>query len=312
MSNISKVKISIRRKQGKGLPGDDVTLHNLKIGSALKGSGGGILRGLNFEEEKKYLPEIINISPTDNEWRKMTQDYWNNISVVIPADGTTIDKLQGKVLDFTVSFKNKQEKDNFEEALKFETKAQIISEHGEVIEGIANYVLFRYALVYSKVANSVEDIDKSAKILFYLYSKQTQTKLEHKSFKKRNEALAEFIKVLPNEGKINAILMLFEQDLASYETLEDKHLALEALVKTKPATFLSYIKDENLSIKAAIKKAVEAGIINNPPNTTTFYYGGNNEHTLGTTLENAVLYLKSEEQKNKQIWEAIKSQLKNG
>ncbi len=49
MSNfkhLSKVELSIRRKDSIGLPGDDPTLHNLKIGSALKAKSNTPLRGL--------------------------------------------------------------------------------------------------------------------------------------------------------------------------------------------------------------------------------------------------------------------------
>lgn len=303
----SVVELSIRRKQIIGLPGDDTTLHRLKIGSSLKGTGP--LRGLNYDEERKYLPEIVGMSPTDNEWRKTLINYWSNIAVDVPADGVGTGKLQGKPLIFTVAFGTATEKENFERVLSLEEKAEL-SQKGEVIEGIADYVLFRYCLLYNKVANKFEDIGKSPKILFYLYSKATETRVEHNAFKLRVKANTLFTQVLMDEDVVDAVLLMFRQDLKEFETLQDKHLALEGLLKTKAADFIKFMEDSNLKVKATIKRAVEARIIHNPPNTDSYYYGENNEVTLGTTLIDAVIFWKSDEKHNKEIVEAINARLK--
>lgn len=303
----SKVELSIRRKEIKGLPGDDPTLHRLKIGSSLKGTGP--LRGLEYDEEHKYLPEIIGVSPTDNEWRKIVISYWNNISVDVPADGIGIGRLQGRPLIFTVAFETATEKENFERVLNLEEKAEL-SKKGEVVEGIPDYILWRYCLVYSKVANRQEDVGKSPKILFYLYSKETETRVEHKAFKLRVKASQLFTKILMEEHLINAVLLMFKQDLKEFETLQDKHLALEGLLKTKAADFIKFMEDVNLEVKAVIKQAVEAQIINNPSNTDSYYYGENNEVTLGTTLVDAVIFWKSTDKHNQEVVDAIKARLK--
>lgn len=303
----SIVELSIRRKDEKGLPGDDVTLHNRKVGSSLNGNGP--LRGLEYEEEVKYLPEIIGVSPNDNEWRKMVSDYWNNISVPIPADGVTANKLQGKVLRFVVGFKSEADKDAFEKVLSLEEKGEA-SKKGEVLEGLHDYILFRYCLVYGKVANRYEDVGKSPKILFYLYSTENETKVEHAKFKLRMKANELFTKMLMDFTLIDSILLMLDQDLSAYETPQDKHLALEALVKTRTLDFIKYAEDENLQIKSSIRKAVDKGIIKNPANTESFYYGENSEILLGHSLMDAVLYWKADKEANVKVISAIKARLK--
>jgi len=303
----SVVELSIRRKSIKGLPGDDPTLHNLKVGSSLKGNGP--LRGLAYDEEAEYLPDIIGISPRDNEWRRAVIAYWNNISVGIPADGVSIGKLQGKPLKFTIGFKTKADKENFEKVLSLTEKAEL-GKKGLILDGVEDFILWRYCLVYSKVANRYEDINKSAKILFYLYSKETETRVEHQAFKLRVKANELFTQILMKPDMINAVLLMFGQDLTAYDTMQDKHLGLEALLKTRPADFINYMEDGNLAIKATIKQAVDAHIIHNPANTDSYYYGENNEVTLGTTLTDAVLYWKSDTKKNQEIITAVKARLK--
>lgn len=304
----STVELSIRRKGKQGLPGDDPSLHNQKVGASLKGSGPN--RGLTFEEEKRYLPEVINVSPLDVGWRQATNDYWSNIAVPIPPDGVSTTKLEGKVLKFTIEFKNKSDRDTFDKVLNFEEKANA-SKKGIVIDGINDYILWRYCLVYSKVANSFEDINKSPKILFYLYSKENETLVEHKAFKARVEAQTLFTSILMKEDVIDAVLLMFDQDLSVFDNLQDKHLALEALIKTQATSFVKYAKDINLDVKALIKKAVDRGILRNPANTQSYYFGENSEILLGTSLMEAVLYWKSDNEKNVQIVTAIKARLKN-
>lgn len=306
--HLSKVSLSVRRKEIKGLPGDDVTLHNLKIGSSL--SGKGPLRGLSFLEEVKYLPEIINISPTDNEWRSATKDYWSNISSVVPADGIGTSELHGLPLIFTISFPDAITKEAFEHAESFERKAEI-AEKGTVVEGVEDYVLWRYCLVYSKVANKFTDVGKSPKILFYLYSKETETLVAHSLFKTKRKAQDLFASMLDKEPMVDAVLLMFAQDISAFTTLADKHLALDALVQSKPKEFIMYVEDGNLAIKSFLKKAVEKRIIHKPANTDSYYYGENREICLGNCLDDAVLYCKSTEPQNVEIINIIKAKIKN-
>lgn len=308
-THISKFNISIRRAPYFMLRGDDAALHNIKIGSSIKGKS--VLRGLDYEEEKLYLPDIIGVSPQSVDWTRAVQNYWNDISVPVPADGETSSKLQGRIIEFTIEFKEKSKKEEFEKLLNFEKKAEVIAKHGKVIDGIDDYVLFRYCLVYGRVANSYEDVGKSPKIRFYLYSPRTETMLEHKRFNARTKARKAFIDMLEDEKMINAMLLIFNQDLTLYPTLEDKHLALEVFIEEQPENFLRECTDTNLTLKAFIKRAVEKQVLYNPPNTQSYYYGENKEICLGNTLEDTILYLKSTDDTRKEIVSAIKARVKN-
>lgn len=313
----SEVKLSVRVVGKPGLPGDDITLYNIKIGSSLKADGP--LRGLNFDEEAKYLPQIISVSPKDVNWRSATNAYWNNISVAVPADGSTTDELQGKPLSFVVEFNTKDQKDLFDNIFDFKRKAEFIeqleadSKVPLVISGIASYILFRYALVYGRVANKIEDIRKSPKIDFYLYSKQFEVKSAYSLLKERSKAMELFVSILsPDKEKVvDALLLMFGEDLTSFKDLESKHLVLESKTSTKPKEFIKYANDTNLPLKGLIYKAVNMQIIHRPSNTDSYYYGDNNEQLLGNTLTDAVLFLKSENEKNKQILAIIKAKVKN-
>lgn len=306
-----KTVLAIRRKPGLvGLPGDDPTNYNLKVGSALKGDGP--LRGLDREEEKKYLPIVTNTFPEDYQhWLESTKNYWSNISVPVPADEETPnnDNLKGKILKFTVVFRSKQIAEEYKVA-SLEKKASIVKKSGEVTEGISNYILFRYCLVYGRVANSFEDIGKSYKIRFYLYSKDQELKREHSIFKQRTNATRAFLEIMEDEKMINSVLRMFGVNPETFDSLGEKHLRLDKFKNEKPSKFLDFIKDKDLSIKASIKRAVELGVIYNPTNTESYYYGADNDVLIGASLLDAVLYLKSDDEKKKQVRDSIIAQIK--
>ena len=315
----SEVKLSIRAVGKPGLPGDDITLYNNKIGSSLKGDGP--LRGLNFDDEAKYLPQIVSVSPKDVSWRSATNAYWNNISVPIPADGTSVGdtELEGKVLIFVVEFTKKEDKEIFDNTFDFEKKASILEELESkslvpmVISGVSSYILFRYSLVYGRVSNTVKDIRKSPKIDFYLYSKQVETKNAYASLMQRAKAVDIFVSLLsPDKEKmVDALLLMFNENLAAFKDLESKHLILESKANQKPSEFIKFATDSNLAFKGLITKAVTMKIIHNPSNTDSYYYGDNNEQLLGHSLNDAVLFFKSEADKNKQIFSTVKARIKN-
>jgi hypothetical protein len=270
------------------------------------------LRGLNRQEEVKYLPSLINIFPEDTQhWLQATRDYWSNISVFIPSDEETTDnKLRGKVLQFTVAFKSAKIADDYKSAT-LEQKVSIIQKSGgEIVEGISDYVLFRYCLVYGRVANSFEQIYNSPRIRFYLYSRDQEMKIEHNIFQERIKATKVFLDILTDEKTVDAVLRMFGKKPESFETLGEKHLEVDKIKTNTPRLFIDYVNDKDLRLKASIKRAVELGIIYNPTNTDSYYYGADNDILIGSSLLDAVLYFKSEDEKKKQIRDSIVQQLK--
>jgi hypothetical protein len=310
----STLTVSVRRKAGLGLPGDDSSLYNIKIGSSLRGKGP--LRGLDPEEEKLYLPDILGVDPSDVHWRKNVSDYWHSISEPVPADQKDVadDAVQGRMMTFTVKFASKADKEAFESTPSLEEKGRLSSyENGaEIVDGIEDYVLFRYCLVYGRVANQMADVKKSAKIRFYLFSKENENKLKHATMKLRGQAMTIFYSYLDpeKEKSVEALLRMFGHNVTSLKELNEKHLKLEEYAQKEPKRFIDYHTDANLGIKANIKKAVEMGIIRSPSLSDAYYYGDNDAVCLGTSLEDAVLYFKSTEQKNKDIVATIVAKMK--
>lgn len=313
-------ELSIRRKdESSGLPGDDPQLHNWKIGSSLRGNAP--LSGLTLKEEEKYLPDILGISNKDVSFRLEKRAYWNNISEPVPHDDEgEINKFPGKYLAIDLIFTSKAFYEQFIAAEDFDAKADVLREAENAGKldvapnSTADYVLFRYCLVYSRVANNKKDMHKSAKIWFYLYSRETDNKRKYNEFTLKKKADKIFESIMDEEDKLDGILRLFGKnpdDTFLFENVKDKQLALDELISTSPEKFISYAKDSHLKEKALIKQASALSILHNPANTDSYYFGDDKSILLGTSLSDAVLFLKNSDEKNKQILESIESQIRS-
>src|SRR6266403_4273174 len=136
---------------------------NWKVGASIKNND--VCRGLSFDEEETYLPMLIGVQPKNDNWQKVTTDYWNNISKLIPKDGIE--------LEVGFNYKDKESKDGqpatkeVDNAFKGESaKEEDKWQFGFPIN-VVDYVLWRYCLVYSHVANKKEVTSKSHNIRFY-------------------------------------------------------------------------------------------------------------------------------------------------
>lgn len=288
-----KETIYLRRKKVTSeTRGDDPDTHIRKLGSIFKGQKP--LSGLSVEEEKKYLAGILGISPTSQEWDKAVRSYWANVSCEVPPG-------DGLKLQVGMAYNSEEDADNEENGTPL------------VLE---DYILYRFALVHSRVANKAEDAYKSPKIEFYLYSEEKALNDSHSLLKKKQEAYAEYLKIATDESVISAILRLTKDSSdpdgkryfqPSFMSRKQKDIAIEKVVVENPTHFLTLVKDKSLSTKAFIEECISEGKLTRLPNTDTIMYGDNT--TLGYNLGEAVAFLN--DKKNIQILNTLTAQLKH-
>jgi hypothetical protein len=242
-------KVCVRQKKVKLLPGDDAQ-YIAKIGGSLK--NGVTNRGLDPEEERMYLPTLIGSDPNKADWSTATENYWKNISVDVP------DNEEG--LELEVGFKYKTEED-------------AATAKGGIPINIPNYVLWRYCLVYSKVANSIEDVDKSPNIRFYLFDKAKEQKQKINLTAAKQKAYAKYLEIVGDIETITTILLVMEVGKGVIMSKEDKLIALDSLVSSRPIDFLKVANDKNLQTKALIEKCLTRKFLTIIPNTDTYQRG---------------------------------------
>lgn len=275
--------ICVRRKKIDRLPGDDA-VYTAKIGSSLR--HGVQNRGLDAEEERKYLPTLIGSDPLKSDWAVATENYWKNISVNVP------DTEMGLQLEVGFMFPTQEDADQYKNGVPI---------------NIPDYVLHRYCLVYRKVANSIEDVDKSPQIVFYLHDINKDLKQKVDVTKQKQKAYAEYLKIVDDEDTVNLVLLVLEVNkLGIKMEKDDKMIALQSIIEDRPFDFLKVVLDEDLKIKAFIKRCLSKKLLTNIPNTSIYSKG---DDVIANSLEQLIALFKSPE--GEPIVTHLKANLKN-
>lgn len=299
-------KIYIRRKPRlAAIPGVDPNDSKLKIGSSFKGSS--INRGLSFEEEKRFLPSIIGIDDKSPNWESSTRDYWANISKEVPAGDTG--------LELEVGLRYENEDDYLADANAsinsiFKTK---VSLKGTPIN-LSDYILYRYCLVYNKVANELSEAYNSPNIEFYLFNKDKEIQDKKILQTQKQSAFKLLMSNMGDREWVDCMLRLFiAADKTTNVYLKDlpnigedeKDILLEEYMQKQPDRFVALGNDKNLTIKSFIELAITVGTLARIPNTATITMDGT---IIGNTTEEAVIFLNNP--KNANTFATLKAQLK--
>lgn len=282
-------KITIFRKiwNTKRGDGDDPSFYRMKIGGSLNG-----VNCLTEEEKIKLLPPIIHTSPNDPiNWNRAVNTYFSNIHKEVPITGLS--------LEIGMIYNN-------EEDAKKEVNGTPINP--------ADYILYRYCLGYSRVANTPEDVYKSPNIMFYITDPITESKKAANRVMRENYAKTLYFELLKDAVQIDNVVAMYDHNPDILNT-DDKIVLLAGLSNPREPQldpnnveiekFISYVTDKKLQSKAFVKRCLSYAILRKIENTEMYYFG---DTKIGNGLEEAVEFVLNT--KNDSVYEAMKAKLK--
>lgn len=279
-----------------------------KIGASFKGQE--VAKGLTPAEEARFLPQIIGVQFNEINWHKASKDYWLNISKVIP-DG-------GLKLEIGLVYNSQEDYDyDKKQTLKqnYDGVSVLINPKGNPIN-LSDYILWRYCLIYSKVANNLTLIGASKNISFYIYSKESEINAKKAQFKSKMEASKLLFSEISNRDWANWLLRVLvtnDTDLNKKYTIgqiplftsDEVDIALNEYCDKNPLTFIMYGTDKKLEIKAFIEECIVLGRLSRIANTQTIVF---ENQTIGNSLDQTVAFLS--DAKNANILNTLKAQIK--
>lgn len=291
MSYTKEETVYIRRKASNSAFGNDIE-KKFNIGGSVKGQD--VLRGLTADEEKIYLPAIIGSQPNDMSWEKAKKEYWASISAAVPEG-------DGRKLDVSMIYDNESLANQDPNNLKGYPR------------NVNDYILWRYCLVYSRVAANIEKADASPKIKFYLFNERQDRAIRKNNIDLKVKATQAFLEVRNDVEKVKNLLLVYSKDDATIKPLseipvDDYDIILDRLVLENPTKFLANVGDNQLAYKAFIQRCITRGLLRRIPNTDTIMTDDN--ITLGNTTDETIAYLGSEKGNGKK--EELKAKLRQG
>jgi hypothetical protein len=272
-----KIQDSVLPEEGTTTP--SAHTYTQKIGSAFAGKNDGRQLGrtlLTFEEEKRLMPSIIGVSPDNQEWDKMLNLYWINLSVAVPVSGLTL-----------------------------ETGIRELSPTEWEPINLKDWLLYKYCLKYGAVANRIEDLYSSPRIRFYMMDSNEIHKVSMANKQLRDKATLKRMELESKHDYVRAILELsgniVEKDWAQNE------LAFAELATNSAKEFLALAEDKTLLDKHFVERAIRAGFLTRPLNSTLVMYDG---AVIGNNLQEASAWLKMPA--NSQANVVIRAKLEEG
>lgn len=305
---IKSRKVNLIVKDGIGMPGSEEFNTITRRLSAVWANNGKTLNPLTPDECAKFLPSIINVEPSDLNFRKEVEKYFTEISVPIALNETKELEV-GMIYDDDETYA--KEKVTYDDKLGTMT--------GELLGTPINktdYVLYRFALQHPKVANKKEFMYSSDKIWFYIEDVAKEKEEKEKLLFAQNKAReVYFTKVVNDSNLLNGIINSF-LDLVSVDKLvEDltpgeKLAKVEEIITKYPNKFVKLSGDDNLAYRSLIHLALFKGVLTKIPNTETITYTTDKGiETLGANVDFAINFLKNE--RNVIIKQQIELRLKN-
>lgn len=250
------------------LPKDVSSTKENRISAQFETGTADTLRGLTFEEEKKYLPNILGVTSDSQYWREQTREYWSNMSILVPSEGL--------ILNIDV----------YPEG----------HERAGQPENLAQYINYRFILKHGQVARN-KNLLEWPKHKFYILDESVVKEEQTQAFELRNKANKAFmfLQTEKGQGKLEWVALCLKDKSeripkAQSELLMFVEQKKDAIVDGAPVglkKFLSVVNDDNLEQKALLYKLDSEGIIEK--NGNSYFFGG---EVMGVEVE-AIAWLKN-------------------
>lgn len=258
------------------------------------------------------MPVLIGVDDKDMSWRKIVSKYFHEINIIIPL-------IQGKPLDISMTYdinssshtekiKTLDKKVKTSEELSDYVNANIeeVDKHyyGTPINYI-DYVAYVFAYYHSHVANNLEDANKSAKIAFYMVTKEALEQRKQKAYSTA-KTVRKYLSLIDEKPALfdNMCTVL---NIKGIDKL-DKLANLEVLSKTNPSVFIAAVTDKHLKDKAMINSYVQNGLLYKIPNSGVIVDGNDRSVIIGGNMSEAISFFANV--KNKDYIDTIASQYK--
>lgn len=250
------------------LPKEIASTKENRISAQFETGTADTLRGLTFDEEKKYLPNIVGTTPDNQQWREVTREYWSNMSILVPSEGLILNV-----------------------GLYPEGHEKV----GEP-ENIQQYIMYRFILKHGSVSKN-KNLVEWPKHKFYISDESVIKEEQTQAFELRNKANKAFMFLQSEKGlaKLEWVALCLREkgeripktvnDILMF--VEDKKNEVRDKAPVGLTKFLKVVNDESLEQRAMLYKLDSEGIIEK--NGNTYFFGGD---VMGNEVE-SVAWLKN-------------------
>lgn len=297
------------------------------IGSSINSSR---VLSSNKGEVEAYFPELIGLSPSNQDFTTRVKAYLNNISFNVSEQGSVLDVsfyynkksdyLKVKAEEDKINARRDAVARNNVAAIKEAVKAWVseINElesskykYGHPIN-IENYLMYRHCILYRDVAKDMSLINSDSSLRFYIRDENKEAERAKRLLDARKKAMRNFLALEASDKKTDAVYLQMIVNTggnvgeAIMRSKDEKTSALMSYLNDNPDKFNDLYEDKNVEMKAFIEALIARGELIRPEfnqqiSTTDGTF-------IGSNINEAVAYFNNP--KNESVLEVMKNKFK--
>jgi hypothetical protein len=221
------MEVQIRRRERESyLPNEVMNEAIVCIGSHFVNRS--VLRGLDPDQEKKYLPAIVGVPADHPDFPRKTQDYWADMSIKVPSGGVVLDVTEDS--------------------------------NGEPYN-LEDWLRYKWAMRHVKVADSHKGLMEDPRKEFYVFNPEKESLERNKRIELLKMADVTFAKISTDKQKMRRLMTLMSN--ANVNAMTDVQIEnmLYDLKNEDPEKFFRVATDKNLDMKAEILEMIRMNIL---------------------------------------------------
>lgn len=202
--------------------------------------------GLNFNEQKLLLPNIVDFEPEDREFRKAVTKYYKDIRTTVPAgDGLELEIGLELGNDKPLGWKDPE------------------TGFVNIPIKISDYLKYRHAKAHPLCASSYNESLGNQNIMFFVYDPDVEEKVVAEDTAQRDEAMLTYLQIKDKPEKVDGMLLLMGVDIRDYAGPNApvlKSSRLRVLAETRAVDFNQFYKIDNFEMRSRIEGFIKVGL----------------------------------------------------
>lgn len=228
----------------------------------------------NPELEKNLFKQLLNIEPSDKDYKDKIAQYWKSLRVKIPRGGRKLN----------ISF--------------YEDNGVTYFDNPQ------DYSMYVFAINHPSVSPDEESCLKSSPIdkMYFIDDERMRKQKQLEAIEADSQAGIAFNKIVENENTVKHVLRLFNVNPDTLEDFDSCKTELYKFRQTKPKDFVEAVNNPNLKTISLIRALLDYGIIRKEGNAY-FYL----DVHMGNSQDSVIGWLNNQQNNTELI--AMKSKL---
>lgn len=304
-----KIMSYYRKRNAKVLMDDAISKQN--IGSSV--SAKRAMMSTSGELEK-YLPAILGIPATSEQFTSRAERWYDNISREVRSEGiklnttfifnTKEDYLDFKAKEDAITERFEKDRANPYVGLRKADEIRNLAIHNlEAMlylvgrpENVEDYLLWRHCLLYNHVAKEIDLIKSSEQVRFYINDPHREARKKEQLFRLKEKAGSLYFGMINDRDKLLSIATVHcltnNIPLSDNPSVTELKMIVHALSEANPKKFISYVEDADLLTRSFIERLIKAGHLTRLANNQNIVDGNGN--LIAANIKEAIMWFNND------------------